>query len=202
MKEQSLTRLLANFSLGLGFAELLAPRQVARLAGINEDHDMLIRACGLREIASGLGLMQGKPSIFLWSRVGGDAIDLALLGAAMRSGNNDRRRLNVAFAAVAGVTVLDVVASIMASRDHAEAGWRIQNSDTYASGFERGDPAELRACCDDAMSAQSGHVYRDEAVEQDMQPVARVPGSHNDLDALAGLDDGLEETEAKAAVRT
>lgn len=193
MKEQTLARFLANFSLGLGFAELLAPRQVARLAGINDGNDMLIRACGLREIASGLGIMQGKPGVFLWSRVGGDVVDLALLGAAMRNPNNDRRRLNIALAAVAGVTVLDVVASILASRDHSEPGWRIQNADAYAAGIDRADPAELRACCDDAMAEQSGHVFRDEDNADFARPATL--GSLNDLDQLAGNDDGLEQTE-------
>lgn len=193
MKEHSLARGLSCFSLSLGFAELLAPRQVARLAGINDDHDNLIRLLGLREITSGLGIMQGKPGPFLWSRVAGDAMDLALLGAAARSENNDRRRLNLAMAAVAGVTALDVLASILCSRDHAESGWRINAGNRYASGIERDDPVASRACCDDAMASHSSHAFR----EADDPSFTRAP-SPNALDELAGHDDGLEQTERPA----
>ncbi len=42
------------------------------------------------------------------ARVGGDALDLALLGAGLASGKNQRGRVLAATAAVAGVTALDV----------------------------------------------------------------------------------------------
>ena len=161
MNEQSLARGLSFFSLGLGLAELLAPRQVARLVGVNDDHDNLIRMMGLREITSGLGIMQGKPGYFLWSRVAGDAMDLGLLAAAARSGNNDRRKLNAAMIAVAGVTALDIAASILASGSHTEPGWRIRESEAYESGFDRGDPIALRACCDDAMAQHTRNGHQD-----------------------------------------
>ena len=39
-----------------------------------------MRLVGAREIASGFGILaQNKPTPWLWSRVGGDAMDLALL---------------------------------------------------------------------------------------------------------------------------
>ena len=39
-----------------------------------------MRLVGAREIASGFGILaQTKPTPWLWSRVGGDAMDLALL---------------------------------------------------------------------------------------------------------------------------
>lgn len=185
MIEQTLARRLSLFSLGLGFAELLAPRQVARLAGINEDHDLLIRLLGLREISSGLGIMQGKPGPFLWSRVAGDALDISLLLAAMRSPNNDRRRLNYALAAVVGVTALDVLATILSTRDQSEPGWRVSGHDRYAAGFERTDPVSLRACCEDAMADQSGHVW-DRGDPADFQ---RETPPGNPLDPLAGHDE-------------
>lgn len=163
MKEQSLARGLAAFSLGLGFAELFAPRKVAQWIGISEDHARLLQLMGLREITSGLGIMQGKPKYFLWSRVAGDALDLSLLGAAMRSPETDRRRASIALGAVAGVTILDVVASILHSREHTEPGWRIVEPGTYRGGLSEGDPQSLRAAADDAMRThQSGHVWREE----------------------------------------
>ncbi len=67
-----------------------------------------MRAMGLREIASGIGILaSARKAPWLWSRVGGDAIDLALLGAALRAPRAERGRINAAIGAVGGVAVLD-----------------------------------------------------------------------------------------------
>jgi hypothetical protein len=162
MNENQLARGLAVFSLGLGFAELFAPRQVARLAGVNERHARTIQAFGLREIGSGLGIMQGKAAYFLWSRVAGDVMDLGMLGAEYRSNHGNRRRLAGAMGAVAAVTVLDVIASILHNRDYAEPSWRDSRTWQSRGAIERGDPQASRAALDETMARhQSGHVYRD-----------------------------------------
>src|SRR5687768_10776198 len=75
MNEYQLARNLGAFSIGLGLAEILFPRQLARLIGVSEEHDKTLLLLGLREMASGLGIMQGKPAYFLWSRVAGDIMD-------------------------------------------------------------------------------------------------------------------------------
>ena len=80
---------LGWFSLALGIAELMAPRQVAELIGApqNEGTEKTLRAYGAREIASGIAILSyPTESRWLWSRVGGDALDLATLGAAGRHG--------------------------------------------------------------------------------------------------------------------
>jgi uncharacterized membrane protein len=70
-----------------------------------------LRTMGLREIAAGVGILsQRRPTPWMWGRVAGDALDLALLGAAMQSDNAQRTRLLSASAAVLGVTALDVYA--------------------------------------------------------------------------------------------
>src|SRR5215217_4981035 len=108
---------LGWFSIALGLAEVAAPRGIARLIGVRSDHSTLIRTLGLREIASGLGILgQRTPATALWSRVGGDAIDLACLGAAFFSPQAERSRVLTAGAAVAGVTVLDVLCAQQLSR--------------------------------------------------------------------------------------
>ena len=77
---------------------------------------------GLREIASGIGILtRQRPAGWVWSRVGGDAIDLALLGASLKMDNPQRGRLAAATAAVAGVTALDFFCSQELSRE-AKAG--------------------------------------------------------------------------------
>src|SRR4051812_46003204 len=93
---------LGWFSIGLGVAEVLAPRQLGRMIGLRRKHTFLLRLLGLREIASGLGILsKQRPAGWLWSRVGGDALDLALLGVSMGANNRRRGRLTAATAAVA-----------------------------------------------------------------------------------------------------
>jgi uncharacterized membrane protein len=68
-------------------------------------------AIGVREIASGVGILtRERPAGPVWGRVGGDVMDLALLGHALRSDQSRKRRVVAATAVVAGVTVLDVMA--------------------------------------------------------------------------------------------
>jgi hypothetical protein len=109
---------LGYFSLGLGLAELLAPRMIARLVGAstNGASVLAIRALGARELASGLGLLRKpKSPAWLWSRVAGDAMDLALLGKQLARGSN-RKGVLVATAAVFGVTALDALSAARASQ--------------------------------------------------------------------------------------
>ncbi|MDP9367929.1 MAG: SRPBCC family protein [Chloroflexota bacterium] len=110
-KGQRLARALGWFSHGLGLAQLIAPSDVARLIGIKDDDDnrALLRAIGVREIVPGLGiLVRPRPVGWLWARLAGDAMDLALLGSALTSKNVRRDRVAAATAAVVGVTALDV----------------------------------------------------------------------------------------------
>jgi uncharacterized membrane protein len=118
VNEEQLARGLGWFSLGLGLAELLAPRGVAKVAGMR-GNTTLIRLFGMREIASGIAIFtQGKrPAGALWSRVVGDALDLACLGAAYASPDNDKARLTFATANVLAVTALDVLCARQLSAD-------------------------------------------------------------------------------------
>ncbi|MBD0315223.1 MAG: SRPBCC family protein [Nitrospiraceae bacterium] len=103
---------LGWFSIGLGLLELAAPRRLARSIGV-DDHRLLVRSLGMREIISGVGILtQRQPAGWMWSRVAGDAMDLALLGAAFRvPGAGRRSRVALATAAVAGVTLADLFVS-------------------------------------------------------------------------------------------
>ena len=101
---------LGWFSVGLGLAEAIAPDAVARVIGMDEkpEYRPLLRVFGLREIASGVGLLtSGRMSGWLWGRVAGDAMDLAVLGFASESKRANRTRLAVAAFDVAGVAALD-----------------------------------------------------------------------------------------------
>src|SRR5690242_18053976 len=107
MTGKQFARALGWFSIGLGLAEVIAPKQVGRQIGVKGRYAW-IRSMGLREIAAGLGILsQRRPkglADWMWARVGGDAVDLALLGAAYASNKKQAKRICAAAGAVAGVT--------------------------------------------------------------------------------------------------
>ncbi|CJL29935.1 Uncharacterised protein [Streptococcus pneumoniae] len=104
---RSLARGLGWLSIGLGVVQLVAPRQVARLIGM-PGSDGVIRACGLREIATGVGiLLADDPKPWIYGRIGGDALDLAGLGWSIEHGNEPANAA-IAAGAVAGITALDL----------------------------------------------------------------------------------------------
>jgi uncharacterized membrane protein len=118
---------LGWFSIGLGLAELAAPDAVARLIGLRDDAKTrtMLRAYGAREIGTGVAiLMQPENPTWLWSRVGGDVLDLASLASAARREDADQQRLGGAAAAVMGVTALDVICAQQLSARHSDGSTR------------------------------------------------------------------------------
>jgi len=107
-----LATFLGLFSIGLGLAETFAPRSFAKFIGARSS-STLIQAYGVREMTAGLGILASRqPAGWLWGRVAGDAMDLATLGMELANADGERRdRLLAATAAVAGVTVLDIVSA-------------------------------------------------------------------------------------------
>jgi len=116
-------RALGWASVAIGLTEILFPRWLSRLIGI-EDRAGLFRALGVRELVSGMTILtEDRPSTQLaagvWSRVAGDAMDLALLGVAakktVRPGG-----LTFATAMVLGITALDVMYALRLEQDPHE----------------------------------------------------------------------------------
>ncbi|MEH3148184.1 MAG: cyclase dehydrase [Methylobacterium frigidaeris] len=104
-----LARGLGWFSIGLGLAELLAPRALCRAIGM-EGRETLVQAYGVREVATGIAILASHdPTPWIWGRVGGDALDLATLATGFEHDNPRIGGLTLATAAVVGVTVADVV---------------------------------------------------------------------------------------------
>lgn len=115
---ERIARGLGWFSIGLGLAALLAPRAVARLWGGDGRHTGLIRLSGVREIASGLLIFSRprRPVTGVWSRVAGDAIDLATLSAAAASRRTSKPGVALAAANVLGVAAIDFLCAQELSR--------------------------------------------------------------------------------------
>jgi uncharacterized membrane protein len=116
---ERVARGLGWFSIGLGLAEIAAPQRMARAIGVpdNSRNCATLRAIGVREIASGVGILsRDRPVGPVWTRVGGDVMDLTLLGRALSSNRSQRTRVAAATAAVLGVTALDTLTGRKLSR--------------------------------------------------------------------------------------
>jgi hypothetical protein len=123
-RSQALACGLGFFSIGLGIAELVAPRAIASLAGARVSPAM-IRLYGMREIATGVGLLMAwKRGPWLWGRVAGDALDIASVERP------------AAMAALAGVTALDIAAATAVTREESRPPRRLFDY-SDRSGFPR-----------------------------------------------------------------
>lgn len=101
-------------SLGLGLSEILAPGRIAALAGVDETARArtVIRALGMRECGHGAALLAG-PDKLVWTRVAGDALDIAFLAAGViRRGPGRRRRGVLTAAALTAIGGADLYAAL------------------------------------------------------------------------------------------
>lgn len=122
-KPDVLGRGLGMFSVALGLTEILAPKLLGDAIGVDTRRSApgIIRAFGARELGAGIAvLLRPNKPLPLWARVAGDAMDLTFLALASRSRRANGTRLAIAAVAVAGVTALDVVASLRAQKAVAE----------------------------------------------------------------------------------
>src|SRR5437868_6148525 len=127
---------LGWFSIGLGLAEILAPRQITRALGM-QGSESLVRVYGFREIAAGLVTLSPDKHVGLWSRLAGDGLDIATLLRAMRHDNPKRGNVTVALAMVLGATLLDFLGAGGVSIRHTRR--RGQRRLYYdRSGFPKG----------------------------------------------------------------
>lgn len=125
---------LGWFSVALGAAAILAPRSLGALSGTTHGHRDLTRGIGVRELGTGIGVLTTRnPAPWLWSRVVGDVMDLALLGMALRPGNPRRGRAGFSFAAVAGILAVDAFAAVQLTKhaDHPLVSGMAAPTDLY-----------------------------------------------------------------------
>jgi uncharacterized membrane protein len=114
-----LPRALGVASLALGLPQVADPAGFARTIGLSdtEDHRAATLAVGVRELLAAAGLLVRPGPGWLWARVAGDAMDLALLAPALTDHTSrGRYRTRVAFGAVAAIAAVDVYAARRARR--------------------------------------------------------------------------------------
>jgi len=184
---ERVARGLGWFSIGLGLAQIAAPRTVARVIGVNDDdtNRNTMLAIGVREIASGVGILtRERPVGPVWTRVGGDLMDLALLSRALRSGRSEKNRVAAATAAVVGVTVLDVLTGQGLRR---EAGTERR---TDGAGRTQGQGIEVRRAI--TVWAPQDEVYRF------WRNFENLPRFMQHLESVRVLDDRRSHWKARA----
>ncbi|MCD0486060.1 SRPBCC family protein [Streptacidiphilus sp. ASG 303] len=120
LRHDPLVRGLGWASALLGVPQVAAPAGFARALGVERPsirHRSATAAVGVRELAAAAGLLARPHPAWLWGRVGGDLMDLAMLGRALR--NHDGRGLGrtvAATAAVTAITATDVYAAVTRTR--------------------------------------------------------------------------------------
>ncbi|MFE0591732.1 SRPBCC family protein [Micromonospora echinospora] len=134
---------LGWMSLGLGVAQLAAPDTVRRISGVDDSpaSRAMVPLVGARELLHAAGLLRSRrKSVWAWTRVVGDAMDLTSLGIAIaHRGRRRRRRLVGVTAAIVGITLVDVLTAVQASRA------KRTGSVSAVRGARRGGPVELTA---------------------------------------------------------
>jgi hypothetical protein len=132
-----LAKSLGYFSIALGVTELVAPRALSNVIGV-KGLESVIRTYGGREIATGVAILAShNPEPWIWARVAGDLADIATVATGLKQSNGKANNTVAALAALAGVTVVDMVC---ASGLNAEKGGRRTAIADYSnrSGFPKG----------------------------------------------------------------
>jgi uncharacterized membrane protein len=149
--------------VGIGIAELLMPRAMAKTTGLPPRS---VRALGTLELLASAGtLLQHRQPAWRWSRIAGDLIDLSLLAWAGRRTSNVRLPLITAL--FAGMTALDVLSAYDGQRQGARQG---------------GLPSTLRIC-------KSFHIQRSpEACYRFWRNFENFPKFMSDVDSVQVID--------------
>ncbi|MEA2138182.1 MAG: hypothetical protein QOG56_1332 [Solirubrobacteraceae bacterium] len=114
---------LGAFSFALGVPQITSPGRVNRMIGVRDDarNRMWMRVVGAREIVAGVGIFSERlPKEWVWARVAGDTMDLALLAAALRGKSPHPTRTLAATGAVIGAFAADVYDGVRLTRDAAD----------------------------------------------------------------------------------
>jgi uncharacterized membrane protein len=191
-----LARFLGWFSIGLGTAQIAVPGAVARIAGVDDRSPdgatggtrTLMRLLGAREIAAGIGILGSRrPESWLWARVAGDAMDLALLRKALRSPGNRHGRVAGALAAVGGITVLDML----------ESTWLSDGADGPGTGPAQSEDTRGR----DSRDSKEGRMETRAAITV-RRPVEEVYRYWRDIEQLPTFMYLLESVQKKEGNRS
>ena len=157
-------RALGWFSIGLGLTELLAAPRVTRALGA-EGNENIVRAMGARELVHGMLCLSVNNDFGAWTRVGGDAVDLAALASLYRDDNPKKGNVGLAMAAVVGCAIADLAAAQSIRSLHNRKGEPVRDYGDRTGfpkgiGYSRGKasgrvPQDMRATPSSAAASPS-----------------------------------------------
>jgi hypothetical protein len=109
-------------SLTLGIPQVLMPGRFARAIGVRDDLEARAWtfAVGVRELMAAAGILalgKPRPTGWLWARVAGDGMDLALLVSALVSKRENTARLLGATGAVVLIGATDIMAALRMAKE-------------------------------------------------------------------------------------
>ena len=137
---------LGWFSIALGLTELLAPQRLTKALGM-EGQEGLVRAFGVRELVHGMLCLSADEKLGAWSRVGGDALDIATLVAAYSDDNPKKHNVALALTADSGGTSNQLAtAQGLTARHSRNRGEKRDYSDR--AGFPKGLASARGAAAD------------------------------------------------------
>jgi uncharacterized membrane protein len=151
--ERKLAELLGWAGLGLGVSQTTSPGRFDRFIGVRPDpkpRAITVVACGVRELAAAAGILaldRDRPGGWLWARVAGDMLDLALLARALRNRPERPARVVGAIGAVVGISAADLFAAVQNSRrqDTSPSRNEEQRMEVKAAITVRRSPEEVYA---------------------------------------------------------
>jgi hypothetical protein len=152
---------LGWFSIALGLAELIMPRTLARTLGMR-GREGLLRTYGLREVATGVGILMAKRhrGPWVWGRLAGDAVDFATLASQTRAIlPRTKRNVAIAYGAVAAATVVDLACAAVLTDDELRRPGPVARDYSNRSGFPK--PIEqMRGVAADAAAGMASAASR------------------------------------------
>ncbi|HEX8701120.1 MAG TPA: hypothetical protein VF815_19905 [Myxococcaceae bacterium] len=124
---------LGWLSVGLGLTELTFAEGICRVLGAR-GRAGVVRLLGARELFTGVGLLSQKNAQpWVWGRVAGDAIDLALLGTTLGRARGSSAWRFTTLVSVLGITLVDILTA---------TGTRIPQRSVKVSNLNPGVPME------------------------------------------------------------
>src|ERR1700710_700080 len=142
-----IARGLGYFSIALGVAELLAPKALCNAVGI-KGLEPVVRAYGAREIAAGVAILAShNPEPWIWGRVAGDMLDMAIVATGLRQDNSKRDKSVLALTTLAAVTLVDVMCASGLNSEKGNSSTAIADY-SDRSGFPQGIQAARGAARD------------------------------------------------------
>jgi hypothetical protein len=147
-------------SIVLGGIDIAGARSIAAMLGIR-GQERLVQLCGVREVLQGAAILTARdPTVWVWSRVAADALDIGIVAAEHYAGNRQKARNKaLGIAVIAAIAALDVMNARRLSRENREP-WSERIDFSTRSGFPQGKTTARRGR---ARAGSSGERFRAQA---------------------------------------